>query len=174
MEHALVFSHFGVQETQAGSRIRDLPADQESVSGPLETGLPVLSPGRKVPRPDGRRDGPTPAARAPRRTSPGLAADTGLPARGLRGAPTSGPARTYVLGGERGDAADEAAQPRGEGRPGGRGPARPRRLQEEPGQRRQRLLHDVAHRRRRRPASCPAQPAARLHPPPSSPPARPP
>lgn len=152
---------------------RDPPADQESVSVRAHGNRPPRSQssGRNVPRPDGRtdgrRDGPTPAARAPRRASPGLAAGGHRPPRaGPPGAPTSGPARAYVLGGERGDAADEAAQPRGEGRPGGRRPARARRLQEQPGQRRQRLLHDVAHRRRRprpgrRPASCPARPAAR-------------
>ena len=74
-----------------------------------------------------------------------------------------------MLGGERGDAADQAAQPGGEGRLGGRRPANRLVLQEESRQRRQCFLHYVAHRRRprsgRRPASCPA---------PDPPPARPP
>lgn len=52
---------------------------------------------------------------------------------------------TYVLGRERSDAADEAAQPGEEGCSGGRRPSQ-LVLQEEPRQRRERPLHHVAHR----------------------------
>lgn len=176
MKYVLVLLHFNVQETPGDSKIRDLPLDDnESGQGQLwKPGLPVVSPGRKVKLANRLKDRQThtlsltPPEGPPRR----LAARPGPPSAGAspgRPRPPSA-AGTYVLGGERGDAADEAAQPRGEGRLGGRRGATRLVLQEEARQRRQRLLHYVAHRRRRpfsgrRPASCPA---------PAQPPARPP
>lgn len=133
----------------------------------------AVSPGRKVTLPDRRKDGltHTQSPSSPQGQPHRLAAGPGPLSWGPPWAsPTSRPAGTYVLGRERGDAADEAAQARREGRPGGRGPATPLVLQEESWQRRQRLLHYVAHRRHqrprfgRRPASRPAAapPPARL------------
>lgn len=88
----MVSSHLSAQVTPAGSGASDLPADPERASGPMDTGLPAVSPGGSVPRPHGRRDAPTHAA-SPAEGQPRAPADTGLPARGLPGAPTSGPAR---------------------------------------------------------------------------------